>query len=112
MAGHQDQGEPTPADPGRLSPAERARLDALHQLAPLAGRRLLVFHAWLLTAAADAELVTVAQAHEARPASSATRPSAWRSAPRGPWSTRSGSLPVTAAPTSPWPTCWPWPRPS
>jgi len=64
MAGDQDQGPPR--HPGRLSPAERARLDALHQLAPLAGRRLLVVHAFLFAAASDAELETAAQAHEAQ----------------------------------------------
>src|SRR4029453_18222081 len=54
MAGDdQDQGPAAP-DPGRLPPAERARLDALHQLAPLAGRRLLLAHAFLFAAAADA----------------------------------------------------------
>jgi hypothetical protein len=53
-------------DPGRLGPAERARLDALHALAPLAGRRLQLVHAFLFAAATDAELETAAQAHEAQ----------------------------------------------
>jgi hypothetical protein len=83
MAGDdQDQGPPA-RDPGRLSQAERDRLDALHQLAPLAGRRLLVFHAWLLTAATDAELETVAQAHEAQ--ARQLRDPAIRSALRSAW---------------------------
>jgi hypothetical protein len=83
MAGDdQDQG-PAARDPGRLSSAERDRLDALHQLAPLAGRRLLVFHAWLLTAATDAELETVAQAHEAQ--ARQLRDPAIRRALRGAW---------------------------
>jgi hypothetical protein len=83
MAGDdQDQG-PAARDPGRLSSAERDRLDALHQLAPLAGRRLLVFHAWLLTAATDAEMETVAQAHEAQ--ARQLRDPAIRRALRGAW---------------------------
>jgi hypothetical protein len=83
VAGDQDQGPPA-RHPGRLGPAQRDRLDALHALAPLGGRRRLVFHAWLLTAAADAELETVAQAHEAQarqlrdPAIRAALRSAWQ----------------------------------
>jgi hypothetical protein len=46
--------------------AQRARLDALHTLAPLAGWRLLVVHAFLFAAASDAELDTAAEAHEAQ----------------------------------------------
>jgi hypothetical protein len=65
MAGDREQGPPVP-DPGRLTSAERARLDALHKLAPLAGRRLLVVHAFLFAAATDAELDTAAQAHDAQ----------------------------------------------
>jgi hypothetical protein len=38
----------------------------LHQLAPPAGRRLLVAHAFLFAAATDAERDTAAQAHEAQ----------------------------------------------
>ena len=63
--GVEDQGPPAP-DPGRLTAAQRDRLDALHQLAPLGGRRLLVVHAFLFAAASDAELETAAQAHEAQ----------------------------------------------
>ncbi|HWD44674.1 MAG TPA: hypothetical protein VHM23_13360 [Actinomycetota bacterium] len=84
MAGDdQDQGPPAPRDPGRLSSAERDRLDALHQLAPLAGRRLLAVHAFLFEAAADAELETVAQAHEAQ--ARQLRDPAIRRALRGAW---------------------------
>ena len=50
--------------------AVAARLDALHQLAPLRGRRLLFAHAFLLAAASDAELETAAAAHQAKPTSS------------------------------------------
>jgi hypothetical protein len=77
-----DQGPPA-RDPGRLSPAERARLDALHQLAPLAGRRLLVVHAFLFAAASDAELEAAAQAHEAQVRQ--LRDPAVRAALRGAW---------------------------
>jgi hypothetical protein len=63
--GVEDQGPPAP-DPGRLTAAQRDRLDALHTLSPLGGRRLLVVHAWLLAAASDAELDTAAQTHEAQ----------------------------------------------
>jgi hypothetical protein len=62
----QDPGDGQGLDPGRLTPAQRDRLDALHNLAPLAGRRLLVVHAFLFAAASDAELETAAQAHEAQ----------------------------------------------
>jgi hypothetical protein len=44
----------------------RARLAALHELTPLAGRPLHLAHSWLLAAASDAELDTAAQAHEAQ----------------------------------------------
>ena len=40
----------------------------MHQLAPLAGRRLLLVHAFLFAAASDAELDTAAQAHEVQAA--------------------------------------------
>ena len=53
-------------DPGRLGPAARARLDALHALGPLGGRQLLVLHAFLFAAATDSELDAAAQAHEAQ----------------------------------------------
>jgi hypothetical protein len=56
--------EPAPSGRGRLSPAARARLDALHALAPLAGRQLQLVHAFLFAAASDAELDAAAQAHE------------------------------------------------
>ena len=55
-----------PGDPGRLSSAERTRLDALHALADLRGRQLRVVHAFLYAAASDAELDTAAAAHEAQ----------------------------------------------
>jgi hypothetical protein len=58
--------EPVPSGRARVSPAARARLDALHALAPLAGRRLQLVHAFLFAAATDAELDTAAQAHEAQ----------------------------------------------
>ena len=49
------------------TPAGRAwRLRALHELAPLRGRPLLVAHAFLLAAASDAELDAAASAHEAQ----------------------------------------------
>jgi hypothetical protein len=59
-------GAVEPEGPGRLSAAARARLDALHTLAPLGGRRVLAVHAFLFAAASDAELDTAAQAHEAQ----------------------------------------------
>jgi hypothetical protein len=59
-------GAVEPTGPGRLGAAARARLDALHKLAPLGGRRLLVVHAFLFAAAPDAELDTAAQTHEAQ----------------------------------------------
>jgi hypothetical protein len=59
-------GDVEPEDPGRLSAAERDRLDALHALASLAGRPVLVVHAFLFAASSDAELDTAAQAHEAQ----------------------------------------------
>jgi hypothetical protein len=65
MAGNVEDQDQAP-DPGRLTPAQRDRLDALHKLAPLAGRRLLVVHAFLFAAATNAELDTAAQAHEAQ----------------------------------------------
>jgi hypothetical protein len=83
VAGDQDQGPPTGSDPGRLSPAARDRLDALHQLAPLGGRPLLVVHAFLFTVASDAELDTAAQAHEAQ--ARQLRDPAIRRALRGAW---------------------------
>jgi hypothetical protein len=73
-------GQPT----RRIPPAVATRLDALHQLAPLAGRRLLLVHAFLFAAATDAELDTAAQAHEAQarqlrdPAIRAALRSAWQ----------------------------------
>jgi hypothetical protein len=70
-------------DPGRLSAAERDRLDALHALAPLAGRPVLVVHAFLFAAATDAELDTAAQAHEAQ--ARQLRDPAIRAALRGAW---------------------------
>jgi hypothetical protein len=77
-----DQGPPA-RDPGRLRPGERARLDALHALAPLAGRRLQLIHAFLFAAATDAELDTAAQAHEAQ--ARQLRDPAVRRALRGAW---------------------------
>jgi hypothetical protein len=59
-------GDVAPEDPGRLSAAQRARFDALHTLAPLGGRPVLVVHAFLFAAADDAELDTAAQTHEAQ----------------------------------------------
>lgn len=81
MAGDQDQ--PPARDPGRLTGAARTRLEALHQLGPLAGRRLLVVHAFLFAASSDAELDTAAQAHEAQ--SRQLRDPAVRAALRGAW---------------------------
>jgi hypothetical protein len=78
-----DQG-PTDRDPGRLGAAARARLDALHQLAPLGGRRLLVVHTFLFAAATDGELEVAAQAHEAQ--ARQLRDPAIRAALRGAWS--------------------------
>jgi hypothetical protein len=61
MAGDvEDQDPGQGLDPGRLTAAERDRLDALHKLAPLGGRRLLVVHAFLFAACSDAELDTAA----------------------------------------------------
>jgi hypothetical protein len=59
MAGAPQQ----PPGPGRAW-----LLGALHELAPLAGRPLLVAHAWLFAAASDAELDAAAGAHEAQAA--------------------------------------------
>jgi hypothetical protein len=56
----------------------------LHQLAPLAGRRLLV-HAFLFAAATDADLDTAAQAHEAQ--ARQLRDPAIRRALRSAWET-------------------------
>ena len=66
MAGDPPDQGPTGCDPGRLGPAARARLDALHQLAPLGGRQLLTVHAFLFAAATDTELAAAAQAHQAQ----------------------------------------------
>jgi hypothetical protein len=82
MADDQDRG-PSARDPGRLGPAERTRLDALHALAPLAGGRLQLVHAFLFAAATDAELDTAAQAHEAQ--ARQLRDPAVRAALRGAW---------------------------
>jgi hypothetical protein len=82
-------------------------LDALHQLAPLGGRPLLVVHAFLFAAASDAELDTAAEAHEAQAASPATRPSGRPCAGPGRWSIRCGSPPATATRPRLWPTCLP-----
>jgi hypothetical protein len=81
--GVEDQGPPASPDPDRLTAAERDRLDALHKLAPLGGRRLLVVHAFLFAAASDAELDTAAQAHEAQ--ARQLRDPAVRAALRGAW---------------------------
>jgi hypothetical protein len=78
MDGDQNQGEPA-----RLGSAQRARLEALHQLAPLAGRRLLLVHAFLFAAASDAELNSAAEAHEAQAAQ--LRDPQVRQALRGAW---------------------------
>jgi hypothetical protein len=59
-------GNVAPEPPRRRGAAQAARLDALHTLAPLGGRRVLVVHAFLFAAATDAELDTAAQAHEAQ----------------------------------------------
>jgi hypothetical protein len=75
--------DPAEGDPGRLGPAQRARLEALHQPAPLGGRRLLLVHAFLFASATDAELDTAAQAHEAQAAQ--LRDPAVRAALRGAW---------------------------
>jgi hypothetical protein len=80
MAGDDQDQAP---DPGRLTPAQRARLDALHKLAPLGGRRLLLVHAFLFTAASDAELDSAAEAHEAQ--ARQLRDPAVRAALRGAW---------------------------
>jgi hypothetical protein len=64
MDGDQDpaQGQPT----RRIPAAVAARLDALHELAPLRGRRLLMAHAFLLASSSDAELEAAAAAHQAQ----------------------------------------------
>jgi hypothetical protein len=60
---------PDPPEPGRLSAAERARLAALHELAPgLAARPVLVSDCWLMAASTPAERETAAQAHAAQAA--------------------------------------------
>jgi hypothetical protein len=82
VAGDQDQGPPA-RHPGRLGQASRARLAALHELAPLGGRRLLVVHAFLFAAATDAELDAAAEAHEAQ--ARQLRDPAVRSALRSAW---------------------------
>jgi hypothetical protein len=82
VAGDQDQGEPA-RHPGRLGPAARDRLKALHALAPLAGRRLLVVHAFLFAAATDAELDSAAAAHDEQ--ARQLRDPAVRAALRGAW---------------------------
>jgi hypothetical protein len=76
---------PDPAEgrPFRLGPAARARLEALHQLAPLSGWPLLVVHAFLFATATDAELDAAAQAHEAQ--ARQLRDPAIRRALRGAW---------------------------
>ena len=51
-----------------LPPGRAWLLAALHQLAPLRGRPLLVAHAFLFAAASDAELAAAAGAHEAQAA--------------------------------------------
>jgi hypothetical protein len=53
--------QPPPPRPGRAW-----LLGALHELAPLAGRPLLVAHAFVLSAASDAEVDAAASAHEAQ----------------------------------------------
>jgi hypothetical protein len=63
-SGDQDPAQGQPAQ--RISAAVAARLDALHELAPLRGRRLLMAHAFLLAASSDAELDTAAAAHQAQ----------------------------------------------
>jgi hypothetical protein len=82
VAGDQDQGPPA-RHPGRLSAAQRVRLDALHTLADLRGRPVLVVHAFLFAAATDAELETAAQAHDAQ--ARQLRDPAVRAALRGAW---------------------------
>lgn len=75
-----------PAEPpqrGRLGGAEHARLEALHTLADLRGRPLLVVHAFLFAAATDAEFDTAAQAHEAQ--ARQLRDPQVRAALRGAW---------------------------
>jgi hypothetical protein len=75
--------DPAGGEPFRLGPAARARLEALHQLAPLAGRRLLLVHAFLFAAAGDGELAAAGQAHEAQ--ARQLRDPAVRAALRGAW---------------------------
>jgi hypothetical protein len=71
VTGDQPRRPPGPLDPdrGRLGPAARARLDALHTLAPgMAARLPRVAVAFLFAAATPAELETAAQAHDAQAA--------------------------------------------
>jgi hypothetical protein len=111
MAGDQDQNPPA-RDPGRLGSAEHARLDALHALAPLAGRRLQVVHAFLFAAATDAELDTAAQAYEAQ--ARQLRDLAIRRVLRAAWQVIDPLRfsPGRADPAAPLATCWTSPRQS
>lgn len=59
------RSSPDPPPPGA---GQAWRLAALHELAPLRGRPLLVTHAHLLASASNAELAAAAAAHEAQAA--------------------------------------------
>jgi hypothetical protein len=73
-----DQPPPEPA-----RGAARARLEALHALGPLGGRRLRVLHAFLFAAASDGELDAAAAAHDEQ--ARQLRDPAVRAALRGAW---------------------------